>query len=141
MHDIPDKELKKRAWSGILQFFLKHGRERDLLKRWQEIADLLPEIVQMEIGYDYIETILYYTLTSINENDKITLENLLDEHLDEKKGDKIMASLAKHWYDEGREEGIEKTAINMLKQKLDDKLICQVTGLSLEQLAKLKNKL
>ena len=37
-------------------------------------------------------------------------------------------------------KGIEKVAINMLKQKLDDKLISSVTGLSLEEILKLKNK-
>ena len=36
---------------------------------------------------------------------------------------------------------LEKTAINMLKQKLDDKLICSVTGLSLEEITKLKNRI
>jgi hypothetical protein len=34
-----------------------------------------------------------------------------------------------------------KTALNMLKQQLDDKLISSVTGLDLEEIAKLKNKL
>ena len=33
-----------------------------------------------------------------------------------------------------------KTAINMLNQKLDDKLISSVTGLSLEEISKLKSK-
>ena len=41
----------------------------------------------------------------------------------------------------GIEKGVEKTAINMLKQKLDDKLICSVTGLSLEEIAKLKSRI
>jgi len=41
----------------------------------------------------------------------------------------------------GEARGIEKTAINMLNQKLDDKLISSVTGLDLEEIAKLKNKL
>ncbi len=41
----------------------------------------------------------------------------------------------------GIEKGVEKTAINMLKQKLDDKLICSVTGLSLEKITKLKNRI
>jgi predicted transposase/invertase (TIGR01784 family) len=41
---------------------------------------------------------------------------------------------------EGIEEGIKKTAINMLNQKLDDKLISSVTGLTLEEILKLKNK-
>ena len=36
---------------------------------------------------------------------------------------------------------LEKTALNMLKQKIDDKLIVSVTGFSLEEIAKLKNKL
>ena len=41
----------------------------------------------------------------------------------------------------GREEIIEKTVINMLKQNLDDSFISSVTGLSNDQLLKLKNKL
>jgi imidazole glycerol phosphate synthase subunit HisF len=35
---------------------------------------------------------------------------------------------------------LEKTALNMLKQQLGDKLISSVTGLSLEEIAKLKSK-
>ncbi len=33
VHDIPDEELKKKTWAGVLQFFMKHIHERDLLKR------------------------------------------------------------------------------------------------------------
>lgn len=42
---------------------------------------------------------------------------------------------------EGLAEGIERTAINMLNQSLDIKLISSVTGLSQTDLQKLKNKL
>lgn len=41
----------------------------------------------------------------------------------------------------GIEQGIEQTAINMLKQNLDDSLISSVTGLSSDDILKLKNKL
>lgn len=45
---------------------------------------------------------------------------------------------------EGIEKGIEKrnieVAINMIKQKLDNKLISSVTGLTLEEILKIKNK-
>ena len=34
-----------------------------------------------------------------------------------------------------------KTALNMLNQKLDDKLISSVTGLSLEEIATLKSRI
>jgi|NOAtaT_7_FD_contig_21_4875268_length_259_multi_3_in_0_out_0_2 hypothetical protein len=39
------------------------------------------------------------------------------------------------------ETALEKTAISMLMQKLDDSLIKQVTGLSDDELAKLKNQI
>lgn len=41
----------------------------------------------------------------------------------------------------GIAQGIEQTAINMLKAKLDDKLIASVTGLSAQQILKIKSKL
>jgi predicted transposase/invertase (TIGR01784 family) len=44
-------------------------------------------------------------------------------------------------YDKGIEKGIEKTAINMLKQNLDNSLISSVTGLSSDAILKLKNKI
>ena len=42
---------------------------------------------------------------------------------------------------QGMEEGIKQTAINMLKQNLDNSLISSVTGLSTDEVLKLKNKL
>lgn len=42
---------------------------------------------------------------------------------------------------EGLEERVKRTAINMLKQKLDDSLIKSVTGFSQDALDKLKNKM
>jgi predicted transposase/invertase (TIGR01784 family) len=157
VHDIPDNELKKRVWSGIFEFFLKHIHERQLLKRWQEIADILPEITKVSIGYDYIQMILYYTLTAIDQSDKIELEKMLITTLNKEKGTEIMTSLAQSWKEEGIEigiqdgirigekrgeaRGIERTAINMLKQNLDIKLIASVTGMSTEELLKLQSKI
>ena len=43
--------------------------------------------------------------------------------------------------EQGREEAVEKTAINMLKQNLGNDLISTVTGLSNNQILKLKNEL
>jgi predicted transposase/invertase (TIGR01784 family) len=161
VHDIPDDELKKRAWSGIMEFFLKHIHERELLNRWQEVAELLPQFAKVSIGFDYIETVLFYTLTKIKQDDRIELENLLVSKLNQDTGKKLMKSLAKHWEDEGIQKGIERgiqkgksegiqegatnkaieIATNMLRQNLDTKLISQVTGLSSEQINKLKSKI
>ena len=40
---------------------------------------------------------------------------------------------------EGYEEGIKKVAINMLLKKLDEKIISESTGLSVEEIKNLKN--
>lgn len=40
--------------------------------------------------------------------------------------------------EKGREEGIKKVALNMLLKKLDEKIISESTGLSLEEIKKLK---
>ena len=43
-------------------------------------------ITKFTIGYDYIKTILYYTLTFIYKNDKIELEKILVTTLNKKRG-------------------------------------------------------
>ncbi|WP_342270352.1 Rpn family recombination-promoting nuclease/putative transposase [Rickettsia endosymbiont of Orchestes rusci] len=153
VHNISDSDLKKNAWSGILQFFMKHIHERDLFKRWEEITNLLPLINKVIKGEDYIELVLYYTLTKINQNDKIKLEKMLKSHLNAEKGDKIMASLAHYWekqgielgmekgIEKGLEKGIEKgiglVAKTMLKKNKSLDEISELTGLTKEQIKKL----
>ena len=71
---------------------------------------------------------------------------LYDDHL---KWLMIEANTLKKLENKAREEGIaigetrgiEKVAISMLKQKIDDSLIQSVTGFSQDELNKLKNKL
>ncbi|WP_341790153.1 Rpn family recombination-promoting nuclease/putative transposase [Rickettsia endosymbiont of Polydrusus tereticollis] len=142
VHDIPDEKLKEKAWSGILQFFMKHIHERNLLKRWQEIADLLPEFIKVNIGIGYMELIFSYTLNKIGENDKIELEEMLKSHLNPELGEKLMTSLAHRWEQQGEEKGRKKEKIiiakNLIKAGLKTDLIITSTGLKKEEIEKLK---
>lgn len=158
LHDIPDSEFRKRIWSGILEFFLKHRHERQLLKRWHEIADLLPEIAKVSIGYDYMELILRYTLTAIDKDDKIKLEKLLTSTLNQETGERLMTSLAQSWKEEGIEigildgikigeaKGMEKgaqqrnieIAKKLLTQNIDIHTISVATGLSVDDIKNLQ---
>ena len=56
-----------------------------------------------------------------------------------------MCNLSMGIYEEGIEkgiaEGVEKTAINMLKENMDIKVISRLTGLSEEKIDELKSKL
>ncbi|MDN3030072.1 MAG: Rpn family recombination-promoting nuclease/putative transposase [Candidatus Tisiphia sp.] len=107
VHDIPDEELKKKVWSGILLFFLKHIHERQLLKRWQEISHLLPKLSKITIGHDHIRNLLSYTLTFIEQSDKIELEKILKNNLTKEKGEKLMPSIAQVWKEEGIQIGVQ----------------------------------
>ncbi|OZG32210.1 Rpn family recombination-promoting nuclease/putative transposase [Rickettsia endosymbiont of Culicoides newsteadi] len=107
VHDIPDEELKKKVWSGILLFFLKHIHERQLLKRWQEISHLLPKLSKITIGHDHIRNLLSYTLTFIEQNDKIELEKILKNSLTKEKGEELMPSIAQVWKEEGIQIGLQ----------------------------------
>lgn len=40
VQDIPDEEFKTRAWSGIMEFFLKNIWNREILKKFDAIADI-----------------------------------------------------------------------------------------------------
>ena len=40
--------------------------------------------------------------------------------------------------EKGKEEGVKKVAINMLLRKLDEKIISESTGLTIEEIQKLK---
>ncbi|WCR55954.1 Rpn family recombination-promoting nuclease/putative transposase [Rickettsia asembonensis] len=163
VHDIPDEELKKKAWAGILQFFMKHIHERDLLTRWYEIADLLPEFAKLNIGIDYLELILTYTLIKIEKSDKIELEKILKSRLNNQQGEKLMTSLAHHWEQQGVEKGMQigrnegmqigeakgmqigeakrtiEVAQNLLAQNININTISVATGLTVDEINKLKN--
>jgi predicted transposase YdaD len=69
-----------------------------------------------------------------------SLKKRYEQGLEEGRAEGIVEGIEKGRA-EGIVEGIEKTALSMLKQKLDNKLISSVTGLSLEEIVKLKNSI
>lgn len=137
MHDIADEELKKRMWSGILEFFMKHIKKRNLLKKWQEIADILPEFTKVTIGYNYIEMILSYTLTKIDQSDKMELEKLLTSKLNQQTGIKLMGSLAQHWEQIGEARGEARLVKTMIKNGSSIEEISRMTKLSITKIREL----
>ena len=120
----------KNALDVWVAFLTRH----DLLK-----ADRLPK----ELDNDTLKKALHVLdVLNFSEEER----ELYEDHL---KWLRIEANTLKKATEKAREEaltegisiGVEKTAINMIKQKLDDKLISSVTGLTLEEILKLKNKI
>lgn len=44
-------------------------------------------------------------------------------------------------FDKGKIEGIEKTALNMIKEGFDNQLISKITGLSIDKIEELKKNI
>lgn len=141
VHDIADEELKKRPWSGLLVYFLKHIRSKKILRKWQDIADILPKLAEVNVGVGYIELFLNYTLTALDENDKIKLEEFLIKTLNKQKGEKIMGSLAQRWKDEGIQDGIKigeaKIIRTMLKNGTDINTVSKLLSIPVAEIEKL----
>ncbi len=72
----------------------------------------------------------YYPKKLYNERDELQAAEAMGKAIGEAIG-----------IEKGEARGIEKTAINMLKQNLDFKLISSITGFSIDELLKLKNRL
>ena len=61
---------------------------------------------------------------------------------DYEKNEKVYEnSLKKEYLNKGIEEGVENTAVNMLRKNMDINLISEVTKLDLEKIQKLKTRI
>src|SRR5688572_20771444 len=68
VNKIPDEELLKHKWAGIVEFFMKHSLKRDFLLRLKEVIGILHELEQ-EGGKEYVITVLNYSMeTAESEN-------------------------------------------------------------------------
>jgi predicted transposase/invertase (TIGR01784 family) len=152
-----DDEIKRTQHIGLMEFFMKHIHERDMLKLWERFMNEYSSAVLLdkENGYIYIKKLLWYTNTKVAEEDKGKLNQLIIDSLTNKDGEDIMRTIADSYRDQyygigmqegmqegiekGIQEGIEQTAIKMIKQNLDLKLISSVTGLTSDEILKLKN--
>lgn len=123
LRDISDEKLKENPWLAPLQILMKYINEPDLLPRWKQLADILPEFADSNIGVDYVKSAISYTLTKIKEDDKIELEKILKSHLNPELGVIIMGSLAHRCEQQGIEKERARSAIKIKKEKI---ILCWV---------------
>ncbi|QDQ40184.1 Rpn family recombination-promoting nuclease/putative transposase [Legionella geestiana] len=144
---IDDETLKQHAWSGVMEFALKHIFARDILPWLKEITGTLHQLDKTG-GRDYIEIVLQYLLERGELSDREAFFNLIDTQISHEVGEKIM-SLAEQLKEEGRIEGELKgefkksleIARRMLEAGSDTVFIEKVTGLSLAQIKPLQKKI
>ncbi len=139
---IDDETLKQHAWSGVMEFVLKHIFARDILPYLNDIAQTLHQLDEVG-GRDFIEIVLQYLLERGELSDKDAFFKLIDTKISHEVGEKIM-SLAEQLKEEGRLEGESQgrfeIAERMLAEGSDPVFVAKVTGLSLDKIKALQKK-
>ncbi|MCC8417175.1 MAG: Rpn family recombination-promoting nuclease/putative transposase [Rickettsia endosymbiont of Bryobia graminum] len=148
-----DDEIVKKKHLGMMEYFLKHIYQRDMLKLWDEFLTRFKPSLLMdkESGYIYLRSFLWFgilMLISLEEKQQ-ELEQIIVKHLSTKEKDNIVRTIAQKYIDEGIQhgiiQGIEKgkaegkaeenirvkteIARKMLSQGCNFSLISSVTGL------------
>ena len=129
---IDDETLKQHAWSGVMEFALKHIFARDILPFLKDIADTLHQLDNAG-GRDFIAIVLQYLLERGELSDKEAFFKLIDTQISHEVGEKIM-SLAEQLKEEGRIEKEREIAKRMLDEGAEPAFVAKVTGLSLDKI-------
>lgn len=150
---IKDDALRKHAQSCIngipLLMTLKHIDEKDIQPVFENFLLEYYKKLDKKGGRDELADLLYYLLNEANFSDKKQFWSIIDQEFSPEVEHK-MTTIAQQLKAEGRKEGLEKgiekgiemgmekVALNLLKKKLDMKLIAETTGFTVEKIRKLK---
>lgn len=118
---IPDEELRKYQWAGILEFVLKHRFMRDFLVVAEPLMRWLHQVERMD-GYTYAKTVLKYIFDGLEGHDAKAVVEIAKQHLSPKlEGDAMTFAdqLRQEGYQQGIQEGLiqGKTFGEQLRQE------------------------
>jgi predicted transposase/invertase (TIGR01784 family) len=152
LESMSDDQFNYDKALSLINYVMKHIHERDLLLMIKNAMRICKTalIIDKRKNYVHFKHILWYINNKVPEDRKIELDELIDENLPtEDESEEIMRTIAQSYRDEGFEkgvvQGIEKaiieTAIKMLKLETDISFIQDVTGLTKQEILKIKSNL
>lgn len=110
LHDLtqyPDDQIKGNVLFRTVALLFKHIFDPDIMDKLPGILSLLKELSQKETGIEYIESLLRYLLSTVDEILAEGMKTILKQSLPNINGDLIM-TLAEKWKKEGFEQGIRQ---------------------------------
>ncbi len=135
--DIAKQDTK---WLATMEFFMKNAFEKDILQLLQQFTPILQKIAQSKQGVSFIENILWYNITKLDQQQltilQTTMRNIITNNSD---SEEVLGSLVSSWLAEGKAEGMaegmakksRQIAQNLLKLGLDLQNVAEATGLSI----------
>ncbi len=147
LQKIEDEELRKRVWSGVMEYVMKRIFAQDILPFLQSIQPLLREISEKDSNY--IIDILWYTLQNGESEQTEEIINTFKDAATEKERSGIM-TIAERLIEKGIQQGMQRgrqrgiedgkkqVAMSMLAKGHDIPFIAEITGVSELEIMKLQ---
>ncbi len=143
INEVPKRDLVELRNTASAVFYIENNNPVQLCENWDELAGILKEVIKKTCGAEIIQGIInrIFRIYDIDENSKLIKG--IDDLVEVKN---MLETRAKKWEKEvwekgkieGRVEGIEKTALNMIINHEPDEKITLYTGLSIEQINKIR---
>jgi predicted transposase/invertase (TIGR01784 family) len=138
---LPDKEIKGEVLVRVILKTLKYTFNPDLKHELPEILQLFGELKDKSKGTEYLEVLLRYLVggKKIMGNElKESVKQILEEGGD-------LMTIVEKWMQEERQKGMQKVTRdvirNSLKAGLSTRTIERITGLSVDDINRLKEKM
>ena len=103
LNTIDDETMKQKTWSGIMEFVMKHIFARDMLPFLRDILPLF-KIVDQKQGRDFLGLVLQYALERAELSDESAFYELINTHISDEVGERVMTLAEKLVY-RGKLEG------------------------------------
>ena len=150
INEISKRDLVRLRNAASAVFYIENSNPVELNKNWGELVSILKVVINRTWGTEIIQDIInrIFQIYKIDENSKL-IRGIDD--LGEVKN--MLETRAQKWerevWEKGREEGIEKGieksrekfVLNMIKNNESDEKIALYTGLSMEQITKIRESI
>ncbi len=113
-----DDEIKGTIINRIVMLLFKHVFDKDFADKLPDIFSLCKDLSKKETGLQYIESLIKYSLSNV---ENITPEEFIkkiETALPEVKGGTIMTTLAEQFINKGMEQGLEQGLEQGMEQGL-----------------------
>ena len=136
-------ELRGDVWLMTVLLVLRAILSPTINNQLPQLIAVMMRLLEKRNGVDFVYTILYYLSVGTDKVSRTDLRKALDDYVPQ--GEKLMATLAQQWIEEGRIEGEIKgenkkarAIAYRLISMMDDEQICAITDLSLAEVKQIR---
>ncbi|MCP4216857.1 MAG: Rpn family recombination-promoting nuclease/putative transposase [bacterium] len=134
-----DGDIIGNVHMKLLFTTLKYIRSPELRHKLPGILRFTDSLKDKRKGTEYIGLLLRYVASGAKHLSKEDLDEVVTKALAQ--GGEVMATIAEQWIEEGREENSWEVVKNCLKEGLSAKTIMRVTGMPLDKINSMKEKM